>query len=381
MRCFAGFVLLLLLASCQQKAPLTRSFYYWKNTGNNWESTGSSHNEGDDSLAQVLGIEHFYIHFLDIDWSEAAGEPVPVFSAENFYHPFYARQDYTPVVFITPRSFAHMKTDADVDSLAAHISRKIARQCVDLENDYVGLMTAPLWSCGEGINYDSLCQARDYVEIKATAKRTTRPTEIQIDCDWTLSTRDRYFKFLKALKARMPGKTLSATIRLYPYKYRQKMGVPPVDRGLLMAYNLSPAGSVATANSILEVTELKRYLQGASGYPLPLDGALPLFGWSVWLRAGRMKGIMHELKPETLGQDYVARIPGAGVQYRVLRDTALSDNYLRTGDVLRDEAVAPEDVEAAAELLRPHIHRLSFFHWDTTVATHEPTLQKIYRRP
>src|SRR3954466_1404652 len=49
--------------------------------------------------------------------------------------------------------------------------------------------------------------------------------ELQLDCDWTDSTREGFFAFLRALKteAHVP---LSSTIRLHQVKYRERTGVP-----------------------------------------------------------------------------------------------------------------------------------------------------------
>ena len=42
--------------------------------------------------------------------------------------------------------------------------------------------------------------------------------EIQIDCDWTLDSRDTYMKFIDVFKNQW-NKTLSVTIRLHQVKY------------------------------------------------------------------------------------------------------------------------------------------------------------------
>ncbi len=375
--------LLALLAGCASNGQGTHSFYFWK------QSTNDSYQPPptDDSVARALGINHFYIHFLDLDWSDAAGEPVPRFTASFSYNTFYAAADYTPVVFIMPRTFRRMTSGAEVDSLAAKLARKLMRMTADLEEEvlsnaqssipYPGYSTAADYKVAQA-RYE---QQRDSVKAALDVTRKTFPSEIQIDCDWTAETRARYFAFLKALKARLPGKELSVTVRLYPYKYRKKLGVPPADRGMLMAYNLSPVNSEATTNSILDVAELKKYL-GGKKYPLPLDVALPTFRWSAWQRDGTLQGLLHNLAPEKLDTAYVRRMDAPGVQYRVTRDTAIGTDYLRTGDVLRDERVSPETLKAAASLLRSEvigIRRTAFFHWEPSIADYATTIQEIYR--
>ena len=59
--------------------------------------------------------------------------------------------------------------------------------------------------------------------------------EIQIDCDWTRRTRQRYFSFLRTLRrlAAAEGIEVTATIRLH----QRAESAPPVKRGVLMMYN------------------------------------------------------------------------------------------------------------------------------------------------
>lgn len=374
--------LLFSFLGCTSEGQGTHSFYYWKGG-----AASTDEEKRDDSLAQALGVDHFYIHFLDVDWSEAAGEPVPRFTTGFSYNPYYAAHDYTPVVFITSRTFERMKGDAGPDSLAAKLTRKLTLMTADLEEHYRS-------NAAQRIEYPDYSTAQDYSTVSARIEqrrdslkaalqksRTAYPGEVQIDCDWTTGTRDRYFAFLKALKARLPGREISVTVRLYPYKYRKKMGVPPVDRGLLMAYNLSPVTNAATSNSILEVAELKKYL-GGKKYPLPLDVALPTFRWSAWHRNGTLQGLMHNLAPGALGTNHVQRMDGPTAQYRIVRDTIIGRDYLRAGDVLRDECVLPETLKAAAGLLRsevPGVRRTAFFHWEPSIADYASTIQEIYR--
>ncbi len=71
---------------------------------------------------------------------------------------------------------------------------------------------------------------------------------LQIDCDWTTKTAPKYFYFLQQIREKLDahedGGTfaslamLSATIRLHQVKYPEKSGMPPVDKGVLMFYNM-----------------------------------------------------------------------------------------------------------------------------------------------
>ncbi|MBK8703650.1 MAG: hypothetical protein IPN33_08475 [Saprospiraceae bacterium] len=129
-----------------------------------------------------------------------------------------------------------------------------------------------------------------------------RILEIQIDCDWTEKTRDSYFYLLKKMREQLePGNcALSATIRLHQVRYFKKTGAPPVDRGMLMFYNMGDVESWEEPNSILNIKKGEPYLDGAARYPLPLDVALPAFGWGVLFREGRMIRLIYPIDEKVL---------------------------------------------------------------------------------
>jgi len=66
---FLFFSLFLLCACHRENAAAEHSFYYWKTTIDNDTAA-------ERKIAQ-LGIDHFYIHYMDVDWSENLGIPVP----------------------------------------------------------------------------------------------------------------------------------------------------------------------------------------------------------------------------------------------------------------------------------------------------------------
>ena len=115
--------------------------------------------------------------------------------------------------------------------------------------------------------------------------------EIQIDCDWTRRTQDRYFAFLENVRNRLKEKekSLSATIRLH----QLSMSVPPVDRGALMVYNTGDVTDRNVKNPILDIEDVKPYLPYLKKYELPLVAAYPVFSWDVIFRGNRFIGIKH----------------------------------------------------------------------------------------
>ncbi len=104
-------------------------------------------------------------------------------------------------------------------------------------------------------------------------------SEIQIDCDWTESTSEQYFAFMKQLRTILEPKgiELSATVRMFQLDYE----APDADYGVLMCYNTGNLKDWETDNSILDIKDVKPYMSKLSGYKLPLSVALPCFSWDV----------------------------------------------------------------------------------------------------
>lgn len=176
----------------------------------------------------------------------------------------------------------------------------------------------------------------------------THFTEIQIDCDWTIKTQQNYHAFLRALKLKMSKEVcLSATLRLYPYKFPDKMGVLPVDRAMLMCYNLIPPLVAGNRNSILDLNELDKYLTGAQHYPIPLDVALPMFSNVLVYKNKMFHSLLStpakELKPLTL--------PYKGNLRILQKDTTIQRVYLRKGDILKLEYVSSKRLQKAAAMV------------------------------
>jgi hypothetical protein len=167
------------------------------------------------------------------------------------------------------------------------------------------------------------------------------PTEIQIDCDWTKKTRNDYFNFLSQYKKRY-GNTLSSTIRLHQVKYPESMGIPPVDKGALMFYNMGRIGA-DTSNSIYDAHTAARYTAYLDEYPLQLDLALPIFGWSIQLRDGKVV----ELLNKSITTDDVRDTTFVSFQrkfYVVNHDGFRNGSYFRKGDKIKQEFVTGEQL-------------------------------------
>jgi hypothetical protein len=107
--------------------------------------------------------------------------------------------------------------------------------------------------------------------------------EIQIDCDYTLKSRKRYYAFLEEVR-KLWGETLSTTIRLH----QLAMPVPPVDYGALMIYNTGDPRKWQARNPILDFRDVEPYLRRLDGYSLPLAAAYPVFQWTYTVQGVRV---------------------------------------------------------------------------------------------
>ncbi len=337
--CFVTFVLIIFCLSCNQKKTdrtVDRSFYYWKSVLNITAF----------EMAQLdsLHINTLYIKFFDVGWSDEAQTPVPLakLRANNFKLP--QKISVIPTVFITNECIQKIHS-AQIAVLANNID-KLMHEIIN----------------SNGFN---------------TIK------EIQIDCDWTTSTKSNYFLLLEKISTLWKNTAIpiSATIRLHQIKFMSKTGVPPVQKGLLMCYNMGNLKNPATGNSIIETAELKKYTTTLGNYPLKLDVALPLFNWKVLFRNNIYTGLIENLPDTLLTASFTRKKDN---RFTILKDTLLAGYTLKKGDIIRnEESDYSEIISAAGEInkrLKNTSLRVSLYHLDSVIlkkyTLHE--LENIY---
>lgn len=265
---FAFTAFLLLFFSCNNPThnrQVTRGFYFWKSR--------LAISEKENNTLTGLNISKLYVKFFDVEWNADLQSIQPVARLEvdssALEQLLQRKVQIIPVVFITNESL--LKTDSPACKVLAEKIIKLA---------------------GEMIRKQKLPPAGEF----------------QLDCDWTVSTKQNYFTLINEVKQLLKtdqvafagSALLSATIRLHQVKYSSKSGIPDVDKGLLMCYNMGNLKNPVTKNSILDTEELKKYLSGSGNYPLPLDIALPLFSWNVYFRNNTYKGIVSTVSKEEL---------------------------------------------------------------------------------
>jgi hypothetical protein len=329
---------LLALAACSSSRagspPPNRAFYYWRTT--------FALSPAERAALTELGVTKLYVRTFDVEWNATEARPQLV-GKLTVRDPVPSGIEVVPVVFL--RQDVFKKLDAAGGAALAK----------------------ELWAE----------TARRMQLLGATAR------ELQLDCDWTDTSRDRFFGFVRDVEreAKLP---LSSTIRLHQVKYREKTGVPPVQRGMLMFYNMGKFSADTGDRAIFDEAAAKNYLSRIDDYPLPLDVALPIWSWTVHVRDDRVIDLMQATDPDDLPkQDFL--IPGGLDRYVATRTAFFRGSLLREGDVLKIERMGPHDTQAAADLLAPHLASGSravalFDLSERNLSRHgKTTLEQLYR--
>lgn len=374
----SGVLLLLVFfsnLSCQSQPTRTiePAFYYWKTS---WHFTTA-----DAALAKPLA-SRFYVRYFDVDWNAGYAQAIPLgvldingvtYSPENRLPP----GTIVPTVFITNRTLEKLAME-DVPALADRIVGKIQR----INEELAQIAGYAVYD--EEVDDETDWEVRQQRADSLRAAVLANISEIQLDCDWTQTTRDRFFTLLKEVQLRIPNWTLSCTLRLHQYRDRRESGIPPVSRVMLMCYNTGNVKNLAESNAIIDPGVIQAYLKGEP-YPLEMDLALPVFYWGAWFRGSSFQGLLSAMTPERAAQSAFLRSIGDN-RYQVTQDTVINQDYLREGDQVRIDGPGPAVMETVIPLLRGVLPRqgfvrVAFFDWDyEKMNVHEAKLLEILDR-
>ncbi len=317
----AGGLLLFAMHPGRSGRPAGTAFYYWR--------TQFRLSPYERAALRDLSVSRLYVRFFDVSWDPDAGRPYPRARIE-FPDPLPAGIEVVPVVYLQNEVFARIPAAS------------------------VGMLADNVWN-----------------QIRAIAGRQgLRFREVQLDCDWTDGTRDIYFAFLRGLgRATGPASvSLAATLRLHQVKYSRRTGVPPVERGMVMFYNMGELGGQDGRVSIFNRIDAERYAGSLSSYPLPFDIALPIFSWSVQSRDGRVVGLLEKISAGDLEAN-----PGfsrtGDRRYRANASFFLHGSYIRANDEVVVEDTGPDVTLEAARLASRNCPRspsrvVSFFDFE-----------------
>jgi hypothetical protein len=130
------------------------------------------------------------------------------------------------------------------------------------------------------------------------------------------------------------------------------MGVPPVDKVTLMCYNLIKPLTNKDQNSILDINELKLYLDKKRDYPLHIDIALPVFNWTQLYQNNQFAGLKQIDKSQI--QTFAKLVKP--MWYEVNKDTTIDwSDYYRIGDQIKYEEVSNETLQQAINIIKKNI--------------------------
>lgn len=290
-----------MLISCNKKNEPIVAFYYWK--------TIFKLSTAEKNVLTDNNVKKLYIRYFDVGWQAETKEPIPI--APIHFYESTAQFEIVPVIFI--KNAVMLQSKLDVAALAQKTFRLV-----------------------EDINKSN----------RITVK------EIQIDCDWSLNSKEHYLKFIEVFK-KLSNKKLSATIRLHQIKYFKKTKIPNVDSGVLMFYNM---GSIApdSLNSIYSEKVAQRYLKSLKKYPLPLDFALPIYSWGVHIRNQKVIGLRSKLSVAMLEKDSNFEKKGSYF-FRVKKPTYKNGTFYEENDSIKIEAISENDLKEMAQLLEENL--------------------------
>lgn len=125
--------------------------------------------------------------------------------------------------------------------------------------------------------------------------------EVQLDCDWTERTQEKFFNMIEEMQQCDSTMRFSATIRLH----QLNMPAPPVKYGVLMLYNTGDFRTAYDANChnpILDHRDVEPYMKYMKDYPLAICAAYPNFSWQLLFDGKTFKGILYgeDLNDSTL---------------------------------------------------------------------------------
>ncbi|KQO29940.1 hypothetical protein ASF10_05390 [Flavobacterium sp. Leaf82] len=300
-RRFLVGLLIFLLISCGKNEKPIVAFYYWK--------TIFKLSPTEKEVLLDNEVSKLYIRYFDIGLQPQTKEPIPI-SPVRFQENVNAFT-IVPVVFIQNKVM--LQPNLDIDDLAQKTVRLVQ-------------------------------------EINAANKINCQ--KIQIDCDWSLKSKDNYLKFIERFK-KLSHKKLSATIRLHQVKYFKKTKIPNVDSGVLMYYNM---GTIApdSLNSIYSKKIAERYLEGLKKYPLHLDFALPVYSWAVHIRDQKVIGLRSKLNVGELKKDANFEKIGT-VFFKVKQSNYKNGVFYEENDLLKIESISAADLKEMANDLQDNL--------------------------
>ena len=311
-----GLIMIAGLSACHHHDK-ELSFYYWR--------TAFAPDSLEKTTLTSNGVKTLYLRYFDVDLPPGDTMAVPV--APIVFRDVTNDREVVPVVYFRNRVFEK----------------------------------------GDSITTATLVEKIFLLISQINKTQHIGIREVQFDCDWTEKTRDHYFFFLRQYRA-LSGQPVTCTIRLHQVKYPGRTGIPPVDRGVLMYYNMGDIDA-GEANSIYEPSVAARYIPSLRDYPMTLDIALPIFSWGLQIREGHVIRLLNKMNFLHFQNDPNFERSDSN-RYRAKIACFSGGYYFKEGDLVKIEHVsAGELAQIAEEISRHSNHRLGniiFYDLDKT---------------
>lgn len=301
----------------------TNSVYFWK--------TRFVLNDYESSFLKEHEVRRVYVKFFDVD--DDLAQPytdleriVPV-ATTIFVSDKPDSVEIIPTVFLTVRSISFI---AQNEGGSLDAARKIVTRVLNMAD------------------FNDMGPVR----------------EVQLDCDWTASTKKTFFALCNDVKELLheKGIVLSSTIRLHQLHSE----APPVDRGVLMLYNTGSIQSASEKNSIISQKEVAKYIQGKHfDFGIPLDFAYPTYSWGLVFRGTHFGGILHQ-SDFTDTELYAPQEDGS---YIVKKEHEIDGEFLSKGLRIRLEESPISEILGVKEMVKkafPNVpHSNIIYHLDS----------------
>lgn len=302
-------LLTIVLFACNNKkredAPV---FYFWKTT---YELT-----EIEKLTLKQLQCEKMYVRLFDVEWDTQSKSPMPMAKLKTI--DTLNKFKIVPVVYFNDEVFLNIE-----DSAIILLAQKVAEQ----------------------------------IDIMA-ANRDFDFNEYQIDCDWTASSKKRYFEFLVQIKKILAHKTLNCTLRFNQIKHRKKLGIPPADKGTVLFYNMGKLTAKLSDNSIYNDKDAKQYSKCIQNYSLRLDAALPIFSWAIQCRKDSIVNLLPRRELLDFADTSIFLYDGKYI--RVKQNSFYKGVLFKINDYIKLETISEEDCEKAAKILAKNAPKAGF---------------------
>ena len=325
---FLQLLIFILIISCSKtEVNNDYGFYYWRSK--------LSLTEKEKQTLKKSKVPNLYTRFFDVMKENNQFLEVGVISVDKYLS---IDKKIVPVIFITNETWFNIKSN-EIEFLANQI------------NDHIN-------------------------KIKSNHKLNLE-NEIQIDSDWTTSTKADYFKFLQTLK-KISKKNVTCTLRLHQVKDKTQTGIPPVKKMYLMCYATSSPLKNQQQNSILDVKTLKSYLKHIDDYPVKLDVALPIYSWGIVTNHVGKKKLINALTAEELMQNKNFRKTNDN-NFEVLTDDFYFGIYLNKGFKIKIEEIPEKDILESINFINEKLNykpNLIYYHLDERFTRNYKTILK-----